>query len=251
MMSRTAQPLPEELPASAAKQRDRTILFEKQGKAYYQADLPNQLILSFLPPVSAGAKKRPKGGDLAALRNSIASHLFEYVEEYRISTHFVTKHAETEMTVKKTEGIPIVVHVHNIDGGEFRSRFGLTNGRGLEFPVLEHYYTAGETTTWVNEYHVYALGLATPEEFKQMNRVASKLNAVIRGLCDRRQLVLADMKLQFGRFQGQVILNDELSPYTCRFLDLSAADNADRFLPDRKDATSAFADLCDRLMLKI
>jgi phosphoribosylaminoimidazole-succinocarboxamide synthase len=246
MLMRASQ----EMTEVSAHRGDRAILFESQGKTYYQADTPNQLILSFLPPIQSGTKKRSKGAELAALRNAISSHLFEYVEEYRISTHFLKKHAESEMTVKKTEPIPLVIHVHNIDSGEFRSRFGFTNGQGIEFPVLEHYYTAGDISTWVNEYHVYALGLATPEEFKQMNRVASKLNAVIRGLCDRRQLLLADMRLRFGRFQGQVILCDELSPYTCRFLDLAAPDNANRFLPDRNDATDTLAELCDRLMVK-
>jgi len=241
----------EQIPGTAAKQADRAILFEKQGKTYYQADAPNHLILSFLPPTSSGMTKRNKGVDLASLRNAISSHLFEYVEEYRISTHFVNKHAETEMTVKKTAAIPLEVHVHNLDTGAFRTRFGLTNGQGFDFPVLEHYYAPGEVATWVNEYHVYALGLATPEEFKQMNRVALKLNAVIRGLCDRRQLLLADMHLQFGRLQGQVILGDELSPYTCRFLDTSAPDKRERFFPGQKDATDALAELCDRLMLKI
>ena len=83
--------------------------------------------------------------------------------------------------------------------------------------------------------------------------MSSKANAVIRGLCDRRQLTLAEIQFSFGRSKGQVVLTDELSPTTCRFSDRDGKDevNRNRFDPGQERASDAIAELCDRLMLKV
>ena len=236
--------------AKVAGSGERTALFERDGKSFFPAHAPEQLILSFGSPPSGNGKPRAKGSDLNALRNTISSYLFEYIEEFRIATWFVNKLSATEMTVKKAEEIPLVVNVLNRDDGTLHARFGAV--RGLEFPVIEHTFLSGAGPAWVNEYHVYALRIATPEEFKQMNRMAAKVNAVIRGLCDRRRLALGSCRLRFGRLNGQIILCDELSPFTCRFLDAGAEDQAlDRFQPARDDAAAAIAELCDRFLLKV
>ncbi len=216
-------------------------LFEREGKVFFTSDSPDQLIQSF----DSRGNHRSRN-DIAVLRNSISSYLFEYVEEFRIATHFVGKISGTEMSVKKTDPIPIAVKVLNVDDGTLLSRFGLKGS--LEFPVIEHFSSPGNA--WVNDYHVYALGLATPEEFKQINRLAAKVNAVIRGLCDRRKLSLADIRLHFGRFKGQVLLCDELSPFTCTFIDMKNPAERGKYGPESKDAANALAELCDRLMLK-
>jgi len=133
-------------------------------------------------------------------------------------------------------------------------RFGMKGLTTLDFPVIEHYYTIGRRLPqWINEYHAYALHLLTPEEYKQINRIASKVNAVLRGLCDRRQLFVANVQLVFGRFKGQIVVGDELSPFTCHFWDVSQKDKSDqdRYLPDRQDAVDMFSELYGRLMLKV
>lgn len=222
----------------------RKKLYERQGKSYYRTEKPEVHIQEFFSPDHQSDKKRPKVSELEALRNTISSYLFEYLEEYRIATHFIRKLSDTEMMVKATEPIPVQVRVLNVDDGSIAERFPHEKGSNFEFPIIEHYYSSARLSPWMNEYHVYALGLATPEEFKQMNRIASKANAVIRGLCERRQLGLAKAEFAFGRAKGQVVLIDELSPQTCTFLDHASA----RIPQDSGDAIS---DLCDRLMMKV
>lgn len=236
------------------KRETRIRLYEKSGKTYYQTDTVDFIIQDFNSSSSHAVKKlSPKNG-LGVLRNTISCYLFEYLEEFRIATHFAKKHSQSEMLVRTTEAIPLIFKVFNVNNGEFVQRFQLGEGVSLEFPVIEHYYVTGESTaTWVNEYHVYALGLATPEEFKQMNRLSSKANAVIRGLCDRRQLTLAEIQFSFGRSKGQVVLTDELSPMTCRFVDREGNDEVsrNRFCIEQEHDGDAIAELCDRLMLKV
>ena len=156
------------------------------------------------------------------------------------------------MSVKRSEPIPLTVRVFNRGDDGLAERFGVKQGKDLDFPVIEHFYQSnGSAPAWVNEYHVSAFGIATPEEMKQINRISSKVNAVLRGLCDRRQLGLAKMKLEFGRYKGSVILSDELSPVTCQFLDYATEKNQDRFSALDDASEESLAELCDRLRLTV
>ena len=190
---------------------------------------------------------------LNTLRNTISSYLFEYLQGFHIPTYFISKRSETEMSVKKTQRIPLIIRIYNSANGQLTKRFGLKEGMNIEFPILEHYYTLNARgNSWVNEYHIYGLGILIPEEFKQMNRIATKVNAVLRGLCDRRQLSLPELCLTFGRFKGQMLLCGELSPATCHFLDASGENKnkRDRFALAQDDAVESLFELSDRLLVK-
>jgi phosphoribosylaminoimidazole-succinocarboxamide synthase len=252
-MKITAQGAADEAPPKPVKNGKRELFCERQGKQYYHTDKPDLLIQEIRLNGAAPARKKPKTHDVATLRNEISAYLLEYVEGFHIPTYFVSKLSPTEMTVRKTDAIPLAVRVYNRGDNGLAARFGLHAKKELEFPVIEHFFEAnGAGTPWVNEYHVSAFGIATPEEMKQINRISSKVNAVLRGLCDRRQLGLADLALAFGRYKGQVILAEELSPATCRFIDHAAEQNPDRFSAGQNgfDAES-LADLRDRLRLTV
>ena len=234
------------------KSGKRELIIEGRGKNFYQSDKPDLIILEFKHKGATNGEKETK--ELSALRSKISSYLFKYLDGFHIPTHFVNKISDTELLVKRLETIPLFVRVYNLASGTLVKRFGLKDGTGLNFPVVEHYQKNGEGgSAWVNEYHIYAFGIATPEEFKQINRIASKVNAVLRGLCDRRQLMLADLQLEFGRYKGQVVLGDELSPLTCRFWDSSPDQkNAKiRSLQEQGDLLQLFTALSDRLELKV
>ena len=232
----------------------RALLYEGRVKNLYHSDKPEMIIQEFKSNGIIEGRKRTAAQQLAALKNEISSYLFEYLEGFHLPTHFVSKISETEMMVKRLAMIPLVVKIYNMGGGSLTKRLGLKEWEPLEFPIIEHYYRSDDTSiSWVNEYHAYALGLTTPEEFKQINRLASKINAVLRGLCDRRQLMLADFQLEFGRCEGQIVVGDELSPSTCHFVDTTEENknDRDRFIAEREGAEEMFAVLRDRLALRV
>ena len=230
---------------------DRVLICERNGKYIYKTDKPDLVVQEFR--TNGTADKNPEMEKLDTLRNEISSYLFEYLDGFHIPTHFVTRLSDIEMSVRRTELIPIAVKVFNIVNGALGKRLGLKDNIQTELPIIEHYYINGQKNgSWINEHHVYALSLATPEEFKQMNRIATKANAVLRGLCDRRQLILAETQFEFGRFKNQIVLINEISPLTCHFLDLTSDNKAkrDRFLIDNEGAADAISQLRDRLLLR-
>lgn len=241
-------------PVSIGLSEKRELLGEREGKSLYHSVKPDLLIQEFTHSGITDPKNHSSAKAISTLRNEISSYLFEYIERFHIPTHFISKLSATEMAVKRLQMMPFTVRVYNVVSGPLVKRFGLKEGRPLDFPVIEHYYQTGKKTpTWINEYHLSAFGFATPEDMKQINRITSKVNATLRGLCDRRQLFVVDMQLAFGKFKGQIHVGDELSPFTCHFWDKSnaATSVADRFLPDQKDVVEAFSELRDRLKLKV
>jgi phosphoribosylaminoimidazole-succinocarboxamide synthase len=254
MKLQTQSLLAEERAGKIAKSGKRELIGERRGKLLYRTETPDVLIQEFTgnPPGLSTAqpgRKRSRTKEVNALRNEISSYLFDYLEGFHIPTHFIGKVSDAEMLVRNVEPIPLVLKVHNV-GREPMLRLGITTVPVLEFPIIEHYYQVADDKFWVNEFHAYALNIATPEEFKQINRLASKVNAVLRGLCDRRQLMCSHLQIEFGRYRGQILLIDELSPSTCNFLDLATQEGADRFRLDQDDAESALIALRHRLQVK-
>ena len=226
----------------------------KTGKRIYKAEKPNHLIQEFKSDELLKIVDEQKASELDELRNSISSYLFEYLEGFHIPTHYVKKYSETKMLVKKTEILPITIRVFNTISDEILKRFGMTKVVSTEYPIIEHHFNNSQNgKSWINEYHIYAFSIATPEEYKQMNRIASKTNAVLRSLCERRQLILADLQLEFGRCNDKIVIIDELSPITCHFLDNNTEfkSKQDRFKINQENAIEAIAELNNRLLLKV
>jgi phosphoribosylaminoimidazole-succinocarboxamide synthase len=235
----------------------KDLFVERRGKRLYRTNRRDLLIQVCTPISPENGKKKGAGRDLSALRSEISSYLFEYLRGFHIPTHFVSARPGAEMLVKYVDDLPLSVKVYNTPDEELTGRLGLPaagEDPALEFPVIEHTLLRSDgTTTMVNEYHVYALNVATPEELKQINRISLKVNAVLRGLSDRRELALSDITLGFGRYNSQIVLTDELSPLTCTFVDVSGGTSAGKtsFKPGAPGSDSAIEGLCGRLKLNI
>lgn len=256
-MKSRAQTLLEESRKSIAEPVKKELFARGEGNSLYRTNRRDLLIQELTPLATANGKKRPSARDINILRAEISSYLFEYLRGFHIPTHFVSPLPGAEMLVKYAEPIPLAIRVYNTPDEEMTKRLGWPTADGtpsLEFPIVEHaLIRADGTATWVNEYHVYALGIATPEELKQINRVTLKVNAVLRGLSDRRELGLNDLRLTFGRYNGQIVLTGELSPVNCSFVDVSRGSSSGRpsFKPGTPGSEEAIDGLCGRLKLNI
>ena len=255
-MKQQTQSVPANPADKVAKSATRELISERDGKRLYHSEKPDLIIQEFVALSATddvAGNNATSGQIVQMLRNEISSYFFEYIEGFRIPTNFVGRCSDSEMFVRTSEVFPIIVRVYNASVGSFAKRLSLKEGQLLEFPVLEHYYTnEGKASMWANEYHLFALGVLTPDDFRQINRIATKTNAVLRSLCERRQLMLVDLKLEFSKHKGQILLADELSPLTCHIWDMThdAKNGRDRFLLDRDQPEVAITELRNRLLLK-
>jgi phosphoribosylaminoimidazole-succinocarboxamide synthase len=92
------------------------------------------------------------------------------------------------------------------------------------------------------------LGLARPAELTWIRRMALRINGVLKPYLLKRNLVLVDFKLEFGRAGGKLYLGDEISPDTCRLWDRQTRErlDKDRFRRDLGGVEDAYQEVYRR-----
>ena len=96
------------------------------------------------------------------------------------------------------------------------------------------------------------MGLATKEEIDRITELAFKINEVMKGYFAECGIDLIDFKVEFGRFHGEIILADEISPDTCRFWDSKTHEklDKDRFRRDLGNVEGAYHEVFKRIGLE-
>jgi phosphoribosylaminoimidazole-succinocarboxamide synthase len=229
----------------------KELLFEGSSKRLYATDRDTLLLLEFKDDLldQNGAKKSriPGKGEVNA---GISSFLFQYLENYHVPTHLVERNGDTELLVRKLKMIPIEVVVHNVASEKLAQRFRLDEGQQLDFPIIEYFLKAPRLgNPQINETHALALGYAKTDDVRTMGRMASKANAILKSLFDRRGLLLVEFSLEFGSAGDHICIGDEISPDTCRIWDKKKNRklDRDRFLQDLGGVEKAYRELSDRL----
>ena len=127
---------------------------------------------------------------------------------------------------------------------------GVEEGKQLLTPILEFSYKNDDLgDPFINDYYALALGLATREELDTIAKYAFKVNEFMVGFFKKLNIDLIDFKIEFGRFKGQILLADEISPDTCRFWDSKTHEklDKDRFRRDLGNVEDAYKEMLRRL----
>ncbi|MFW6409571.1 MAG: phosphoribosylaminoimidazolesuccinocarboxamide synthase, partial [Halanaerobiales bacterium] len=127
----------------------------------------------------------------------------------------------------------------------------LKEGKIMKKTVLEFYFKSDELgDPLINEYHIYAEGLAEEDEINLIKKMAVDINDIMVQFLGERGIDLVDFKLEFGRDKtGKVLLGDEISPDTCRFWDSKTKKkmDKDRFRQDLGEVISGYQEVLARL----
>jgi phosphoribosylaminoimidazole-succinocarboxamide synthase len=86
-----------------------------------------------------------------------------------------------------------------------------------------------------------------------MKRLTFQVNEILRELFDKANLILVDYKLEFGKFEGRVLLGDEFTPDGCRLWDKDTLEklDKDRFRQDLGDVIESYQEVANRLGIEI
>ena len=228
-------------------------LYEGKAKKVFETENPDVLIVSYKDDATAfnGLKKGTILGK-GAINNRVTNHLMRMLEKQGIPTHLVEELNDRETLVKRVKIVPLEVIVRNIAAGSLSKRLGLEEGTKLRSTVLEFCYKDDALgDPMVNEYHIYAMGLATPEEVKTISDYSLKINQILSDYLKDLNIELIDFKLEFGKTKdGTIVLADEISPDTCRFWDRTTKEklDKDRFRRDLGGVEDAYKDVMKRLL---
>lgn len=227
-------------------------LYEGKAKIVYETDRADAFLVEYKDDATAfNAQKRGTIRGKGPMNRDISALLFRYLEERGIPTHYLESVGDREMVVHRLKMIPVEVVVRNVAAGSLAKRLGLEEGTRLRRTVLEFYLKNDELgDPMLNEYHIYALDLASPEQVRAMVEQALRVNEALGSYLEARGLRLIDFKLEFGvDAEGRVVLGDEISPDTCRFWDTRTNEklDKDRFRRDLGGVEEAYQEVLRRL----
>ena len=227
-------------------------IYEGKAKQVYLTDDPKIVIVDYKDDATAfnGLKKGTITGK-GVVNNKVSNHFFRLLESKGIPTHFVEQLSDRETAVKRVEILPVEVIVRNRAAGSFSKRMGVAEGTSLSSVILEYSYKNDALgDPFINSYYILALNLATDAEMEQVKEYSFRINDILREYLWNLGIELIDFKLEFGRFDGKVILADEISPDTCRFWDKATGKklDKDRFRQDLGEVEEAYREIIRRLM---
>ena len=229
----------------------RDQIYEGKAKIVYNTDDPDLVIQYFKDDATAfNAAKKGTVANKGIINNKISTKVFEFLAKEGIPTHFEKRLSDREMLIKRVEIVPVEVIIRNRDAGSLCRIFGLEEGMKLDSTVLEFCYKRDDLNDpLMNEYHIQALNLASKEEIETIKKYTFKINELMTRFFASLKLELIDFKLEFGRYKGEIILADEISPDTCRLWEVGTGRklDKDRFRHDLGNIEEAYQEVLSRV----
>ena len=227
------------------------LIAEGKAKRLYATENPEEAVVYYRDETFAfHGLKRGRIIGKGEINNLICEYIFTLLGENGVPNHFIRRIDNRCSLVKRVEIIPVVVKVRNIVAGSLAKRTGYSIGTRLKNTVVEYCLKDPELEyPLLNLTHITAMSLATNEEMDCMEKLSLRVNEVLTECLRDINIELIDFKLEFGRFHGEILLADEVSPDTCRFWDARTHEpmDIDRFKHDMGDVEEAYRDVLHRL----
>ena len=230
-------------------------IYEGKAKKLFEGPEPGTLIQHFKDDATAfNAKKKGTIAGKGIINNKISEFLMSRLNDMGIPTHFIRGINMREQLVRAVDIVPLEVIIRNYAAGSFAERFGAFEGEALGSPLIEFCLKDDRLgDPFIAEDHIFAFGVAQPEEVDEIRHYALRINDFLSGLFYAHGIRLIDLKLEFGRFyEGDaemIVLADEISPDTCRLWDIATNDkmDKDRFRRDLGKTEEAYREVARRL----
>lgn len=154
----------------------------------------------------------------------MSRYYFELLKQQGIKTHYVDSNIdENTMLVKPADtfGSGLEVICRFVAWGSFVRRYGkyCEAGKPLDALVEITLKDDDRGDPLITEEALDQLGILSPEEYKNLKESARKIAAIIRADLKSWQLELYDIKFEFGRADGEIILIDDISGGNMRVFD--------------------------------
>ena len=231
------------------------LLAQGKAKSMYETDSENVLLMEFRDDASAfDGKKMSALNNKGKVNNQFNAFILDLLEKEGIATHFIETISTHESLVKKLDMFPIECVVRNRATGSLCRRLGVEDGLILDPPLFEFFLkddALGDPL--INENHILSFKWASQSDIDEMKRLTFQVNVILRELFDKANLILVDYKLEFGKFEGRVLLGDEFTPDGCRLWDKDTLEklDKDRFRQDLGDVIESYQEVANRLGIEI
>lgn len=227
------------------------LLYTGKAKSVYATDSADYVIIAYRNDTSAFDGKKVEQLDRKGMvNNKFNAFIMEKLAAAGIPTHHERLLNDTDSLVKHLQMIPLECVVRNFAAGSLVRRLGVEEGMALTPPTFELFLKNDALgDPMVNESHAVSFGWATTEQIAQMRELTFRVNEVLSALFLAGDMLLVDFKLEFGVFNGQIVLGDEFSPDGCRLWDRETRRklDKDRFRQGLGGVVEAYEEVAHRL----
>lgn len=228
-----------------------TELYRGKAKTVFSTENPDYLILEFRNDTSAFDGQRIEQLDhKGKINNKFNYFIMTKLAQAGIPTQIEALLSDNEVLVKKLKMIPVECVIRNRAAGSLVKRLGVEEGLVLNPPTFELFLKNDALhDPMVNEYHCQSFGWATEPQLNRMKALSFEINKILIELFAKAGLILVDFKLEFGLFNGDIILGDEFSPDGCRLWEQDSLKkmDKDRFRQGLGGVIEAYEEVAQRI----
>jgi phosphoribosylaminoimidazole-succinocarboxamide synthase len=231
------------------------LLYTGKAKSVYSTTDPRYVIVEFRNDISAfNALKLAKLPRKGMVNNYINAFIMEHLKAAGLAVDFERILDDTHCLVKRLQMLPLEAIVRNIATGSLTKRLGIESGRTLSPPLFEFFLkndALGDPL--ITEDHIATFNWATPDQVREIRQKTLQINSILQPLFDKADIKLVDFKVEFGLFDGQLTLGDEISPDGCRLWDKTTNEMLDkeRFRQDLGEVVEHYEEVARRLGVKL
>ena len=146
----------------------------------------------------------------------LTDYFFRMINDAGIPTHFISADIDkTEMTVRPAKmfgkGLEVICRYRAV--GSFLRRYGAYASEGQELDALVEFTIKDDERgdPLITRDTLNMLNILSCDEHDEIKDLTRKISGLIKDALQTRGLELYDIKLEFGRVDGQVVLIDEIS----------------------------------------
>jgi len=145
-----------------------------------------------------------------------------WFNELPVKSHFVKRKSDNEIIVKKMKMLPIECVVRGYFYGSLVNRWendevNVPEGTNTQLaaklpePIFDP-TTKAEHDIPVNKNTAIEMELVTKEEYDWLSSKSIEIYEKMAAIADNAGFILADLKLEFGKLNGEIVLGDSIGP---------------------------------------
>lgn len=177
-------------------------------KDIYDID-PKTIMFKFSNRVSAYDVKFRQ--DIPGKGNVLCKFAEYWFDKLDIPNHFIRRISDTEMMVKKLEMIPIECIVREYFYGSMENNSNYKLAEKLPNPIFDP-TTKSDHDKPINKNTIIGSKILSMEDYEIIEEMSIKIYISMSKIADRAGFILADLKLEFGFLDGNIILGDSIGP---------------------------------------
>jgi phosphoribosylaminoimidazole-succinocarboxamide synthase len=188
----------------------------------------NHYLVEYPDFIEENHNKKVKCKNLGEKFAFINSFIFDYLKEYHIPTAFIKTQDKASLLFYKYSRFPFSVRILNNADKRIARIFSVKEHSLLNIPVFEYHYGSGKDSC-ISENHLISFDVCSNEDIKIINRICSKVNAVLKSFFERRNASLVEITCYFGKTEDKIWVVDDFTPKSLKVLPLTDGNELDPY----------------------